>query len=120
MSQATLEFISDSSNKVCGGGRPAQRQIADGYDINCGLCEEWAGRVAELSESGVEVLDASNLTGDPDDSIEYGHVFIRHAGLFYDAECPTGVINWKDLPLIVKRMDSCPILPSESPRGHRL
>lgn len=110
MQQATQELISDEKHRVYGGGRPDQRRCADAFDINCGSCEEWAERVRNLyaeatGNDDVEVLDPANITGDPDDSIGYGHVFIRHNGLFYDAECQTGVPEWQRLPLFQKQVD---------------
>ena len=98
MAQATREILADPDARVFGGGRPEARRVRDAFDINCGLCEEWATRVEDLCP-GASALDPGNLSGDADDSLEHGHVFVRHGGRFYDSECPEGVTDWKQLPL---------------------
>lgn len=108
MQQATAEFIADERAQMHGGGRPEGRRIADGYDINCGMCEEWAERVSQLYQEAtgrddVDVLDPGNVTGNPDDSLA-GHVFLRHNGRFYDSECPEGVDDYLKLPLFIKKL----------------
>lgn len=99
------KFLSNKDNKVYGGGRPANRQLKDVYDINCGYCEDWAEEVREeyrkqTGNDSVEVVGVGNLTGNPDDDLEYGHVFLKLDNKFYDAETPEGVDDWRDLPLI--------------------
>jgi hypothetical protein len=109
MAQATAECIADVNAAVFGGegdGKEKGRRPKNGYDINCGLCEEWGERVRELYREAtgrdeVDVLDPGNITGNADDSLE-GHVFLRFRGRFYDAECPEGVSDWRKLPLFQK------------------
>jgi len=102
MRQATQEILADDKTKMFGGDRPDGRRAADSYDINCGMCEEWANRVAELCPEAV-ALGVGNLTGNPDDDLEYPHVFIRYKGKFYDCECSTGVSRWNQLPLFTHK-----------------
>lgn len=107
MSMATNNILKDPENKVYGGGRPDSRKASDAYDINCGLCEEWAEDVRQLyknitGKDEVEILDPGNLSGNSDDSL-MGHVFIRFKGKFYDAETSSGVSQWQNLPLFKKQ-----------------
>lgn len=62
-------------------------------DINCGLCAEFATQIWQKC-CGVEIISDEDMG-----AIEYTHTFISYGGRFYDAECVTGVENWKDLPI---------------------
>lgn len=113
MEQASAEIFADEGTQMYGGGRPDKRRAVDAYDINCGLCEEWAERVRALYQEAtgtdaVDVLDPGNLSGNADDSLEAGHVFVRFNGVFYDAETPNGVSDWKQLPMFVKQREDEP------------
>lgn len=113
MQQASAEIFADEGTQMFGGGRPDGRRAADAFDINCGLCEEWAERVRALYHEAtgtdlVEVLDPGNLSGNADDSLEAGHVFVRFNDMFYDAETPQGVSDWKQLPMFVKQREDAP------------
>lgn len=88
---ASEELLSSPSAQVFGGDRPGGRHPKDGFDLNCGLCEEWANRVAELLP-GAKVVD----------SFEHGHMFVRLAGRYYDAECFDGVDDWRNLPMVLR------------------
>lgn len=115
MAQATQEILAQPG-AVYGGGRPDARPVADAYDINCGLCEEWGERVRQLyqeatGQDDVEVLDPGNLSGNADDALA-GHVFLRFNGKFYDAECQDGVLHVSHLPLFKKQMgEAAPLDP---------
>ena len=82
--------------------------VADPYDINCGLCEEFA-------------IDVIRELGDGDDAEQFGMVWIEdmvdtpypdashaviylEAGtcgwLYFDAECPQGVTDVSLIPAI--------------------
>jgi hypothetical protein len=93
MQQATAEILADRRPQVYRGVHPNRKAypMVHPYDINCGRCEDWAYRVAELVGKGVTVYD-------PEDEC---HTFIKYRGKFYDAECPNGVSDWKQLPLFV-------------------
>ena len=113
MQQASAEIFADEQTQMFGGGRPDRRRAVDAYDINCGLCEEWAERVRVLYQEAtgndaVDVLDPGNLSGNADDSLEAGHVFVRFKGMFYDAETPQGLIDWKQLPMFIKQHEDEP------------
>lgn len=94
MQQATAEIMADRAPKVYRGVHPNRKAhpVQHPYDINCGQCEEWAGRVEELVGDSVTVHD-------PDEC----HVFIEHGGKFYDAECPEGVTDWRRLPIFANK-----------------
>ena len=109
MQKASQEIWSDPDAVVFGGVESDcnGRRLIIPYDINCGFCEEWGERVAELyreatGNNGIDVIDPGNLSGNPDDSL-LGHVFIRFRGRYYDAECPEGVDDWRKLPLFTKQ-----------------
>ena len=75
--QALTEFTAD-------GTAPAQ--------INNGECDLFVDRVMELCpEAG---------GGETDFETEPGHVYLTHEGRCYDAECPEGVTDYRDLPAI--------------------
>jgi len=68
------------------------------YEINDGLCEEFmqevCRKVPEAEERCAEMFFDTYSTPP-----KYtGHVWIYYNGKHYDAECPKGVENWKDLP----------------------
>lgn len=60
------------------------------WDINNGLCEQWAERAAELIPGGARVAKI-----DPD----VDHWVLVYDGKFYDADCPDGVDRWSKLPM---------------------
>ncbi len=107
MQQATAEFLADKDTRIFGGVRQNNRPVRDAYDINCGLCDEWAQRVYDLyldmtGKADVEYLGAEHVTGNDDDGLEGGHTFVRFKGRYYDAECPQGVRQFWQLPLFQK------------------
>ena len=79
------------------------------YDINNGLCEDFA-IILETAGFGVslwqdELEDRTPLSfGEHKKIIEDcgHHCFILNGKQFYDAECPQGVTHPKDLPLFKK------------------
>jgi hypothetical protein len=58
-------------------------------EINKGLCFEWAWVVFDLVEGSK--IAGHNVNG-------HGHTFIEYGQWCYDAECPQGVQDWRDLP----------------------
>lgn len=110
MQQASQEILSNPEAIVYGGieNEHNGRRPTCPYDINCGLCEEWGERVAELyreatGNDDIDVVDPGNLSGHPNDDL-FGHVFIRFHGRYYDAECPEGVDDWRKLLLFTKQI----------------
>lgn len=63
------------------------------WDINNGLCEEWAYMVSDRIGSEVEIWETDF------DGCDTHHIFIRVGGRFYDAECHEGVVNYMELPI---------------------
>lgn len=74
------------------------------WDINNGLCDEFADTVVGIVKERYpkEKVDAPDLReyGAPE---EVAHVPVVWRGKFYDAECIKGVKDWKKLPLVVNR-----------------
>jgi hypothetical protein len=70
------------------------------WDINNGLCEAFAQDVLEIC--GGETRDCYGLWLDeiPGFVGDGDHYVIYFAGKYYDAECPNGVDDWHDIPLI--------------------
>ncbi len=58
--------------------------------INNGNCVEFADALFEIT--GGEIYSFS------EDSLFFGHDFLKFNGLSYDAETPCGVSSYKDLP----------------------
>lgn len=103
MERATQEVLSNEKHRVHTGpanNRQARRPTTP-YDVNNGYCEEWAEIVA-ANLPGAEPVDPGNFSGDADDSLEAGHVFILYQGKFYDAEAPQGVSHWLELPYFTR------------------
>jgi len=73
-------------------------------EINNGLCEEFAMAVIErmggYSDNLEEVSTESFVNIESDEWANYpGHVWIYYGDKFYDAECPQGVNDWRELPI---------------------
>lgn len=66
--------------------------------INDGSCEDWADEVMGKAQN-VEIWET--IFGYTDTT----HVFIRSEGLFYDAECLTGVPDHMELPIFRRLAD---------------
>lgn len=66
--------------------------------INNGWCADFADAVWRECQRQVEVWNDNEL-GD----IDYAHTFLKFNNLYYDAECPYGVLNWRDLPFYSRR-----------------
>lgn len=76
------------------------------YEINNGLCEDFAmtaiDRLEGSSDHVYECVTESFTDADgclPDGTQLGGHVWIHYYGRYYDAECPEGVADWKELPI---------------------
>lgn len=106
MAQATAALLADTKAVAYYGKKGSADyragRIEHPYDINCGFCEEWAERVAAAVPEA-DVVGVSDLTGNPDDDLNYAHVFVRYRDRFYDAECPEGVDDWRLLPVFQNR-----------------
>lgn len=68
--------------------------------INQGDCLYFAGEIIKM------VPDAKcHWDTDLDKDDHRGHMAIEYNGKWYDAECPMGVLDWKDLPAYQKDKD---------------
>jgi len=76
------------------------------YEINNGYCEDFALDVIDFLENqfGHDKGLGDNATPiDDEDKLGFpGHYWIEYNGMCYDAECPNGVEDWRDLPIFVK------------------
>lgn len=74
------------------------------YDINNGQCEDFAmeiiNRMGGYSANITEVCT--------ENFVEFGelvgHYWILYKGKHYDAECPNGTKDWKNLPIFNKTL----------------
>jgi len=83
------------------GGRPYPHP----FQINNGLCEDFAYHVADICDDAR--VDAPENHGfSPMDGRYGGHVWISDGEKFYDAEAPEGVSDWRRLPLFLRRESS--------------
>lgn len=63
--------------------------------INCGLCEEFAHDVCYLVDGATQYW-GDELEQPKDNPDKYGgHNFIYFNGLYYDAEHPNGIKDWR-------------------------
>lgn len=70
------------------------------YDINDGLCDQWAEFVcAHLS--GAEMRWIDELA--PRTGGWYQHCVVVYRGKLYDAEALNGVDSWKHIPLVLNQ-----------------
>lgn len=103
MEQATHEILKDEQAWVFSGprGKREAHRPTTPFDVNNGYCEEWANLVVEHLP-GAQVVDPGNFSGNSDDSLEAGHVFVLYRGKFYDAEATDGVSSWLELPYFTR------------------
>lgn len=96
------------------------RSVVDTYDIspyeiNNGRCEEFMKNIMRLSPATEEcctgfVLANENMTYPP-------HVWVYYNGKHYDAECPEGVSDFRELPFFSDvEIDEADILESKFTR----
>lgn len=79
-----------------------ERRTATVWDINNGLCEEFAYAL-EAAFPGGEVVDLEEVAFEEDHLAPYdypGHFAYRYRGRYYDAQNPDGVDHWRDLDII--------------------
>jgi hypothetical protein len=71
------------------------------YDINCGLCEDWAMRV--VKKINALNLKVSCYDVDNNQFRKYedwaNHVFVKIGNKYYDCECLNGVTSISKLPI---------------------
>jgi hypothetical protein len=72
------------------------------YSINDGCCYEWAEDVLAALPR-VEIWEVPAGFGDA------FHAFVRIDGVFYDAECLTGVADYSELPIFAKLDSQQPV-----------
>ncbi len=71
------------------------------YDINDGLCEDFALAVVEKCKGAIDVCTENYV----DFGMLPGHVWIIYRMKHYDAECPEGVNNWRELPIFKRALN---------------
>lgn len=77
-----------------GPARDARHDMPLPWDINNGLCEEWAEAAVELVGGDAEWLDSL------DPNCDFAHAVLVLDGRYYDAQTPRGVTDWHELPLV--------------------
>lgn len=71
------------------------------YSINCGCCEEFANDLSEIVFNAIPTW-GDELTDPGDDVDLYGdHCFVEYDGKYYDAECPEGVEDFRQIPCFI-------------------
>ena len=65
--------------------------------INTGYCADFATTIWRLMGDDVMIVS------DEDMGEEYTHTFLLCASRYYDAECPDGCANWRDLPIFARQ-----------------
>ena len=67
------------------------------YEINCGLCEEFANEVCDLLPGAIaDWGDAFTNENDNSDQYAY-HCIIKYNDKFYDSEHPNGVKDFREI-----------------------
>jgi hypothetical protein len=67
------------------------------WDINNGMCNEWAERMVSELEDGEAVWLHDLMDTDA------SHCILVLGGRFYDAECPEGVDELREIPLLLNK-----------------
>ena len=67
------------------------------FEINCGLCDLFAADIIVRMGGYSDDLTEGSIANI--DSPYWGHVWIEYQGKYYDAECPTGIGNYRQLPI---------------------
>lgn len=87
----------------------AENDLATPSLINHGECFAWADEaLIELTPGAVKLW--ADEQPDHVDGM-FGHCFVLYKGLYYDAECHTGVKDWKQLPAFVIHPPGCGMQP---------
>lgn len=73
-----------------------RRHDATAWDVNNGLCEEFAERVTDRLAGA----DVRWLCDEAPGSDAPAHCVVVFHGRYYDAECPEGVPDWRRLPIV--------------------
>lgn len=96
MVKITKDFIEEMNLKGFCDDRP--RPYFE-WDINCGLCEDWANKVyKELKNVNIEGEVVGNDQMPKYDDLPW-HVFIKIGKKYFDCECLDGVTKVTDLPI---------------------
>ena len=72
----------------------------DAYNINCGMCEDFAYDVLDLIGKGDDSFAAwgDELTGPDDDPDQYAyHCIVVYKGRYYDSQHPEGVDDFRTI-----------------------
>lgn len=86
------------------------------WDINNGLCEDFAEAICKLVPEA-QAVDIVTFEGTDDEDangyllLEYSHFWILWEGKHYDAECTKGVVKHRDLPFFNPKGNPRPNLP---------
>jgi hypothetical protein len=69
----------------------------DAYEINCGMCEDFANDVVDLIPGAIAEW-GDGFTNEQDDSDHYAyHCIVLYRGRFYDSQHPDGVDNFRNI-----------------------
>jgi hypothetical protein len=71
------------------------------YEINCGNCEEFAADLIAVCGKGNMFWHDEMEDCTTEEEKWWAHCFVEVDGRFYDAECPNGVDNWRQIPCFV-------------------
>lgn len=80
----------------------ARHGYTSASQVNAGDCEGFALELAEVLPGALVVYTEDFIDWD---SPEWpgGHAWVSWEGRYYDAECPEGVTDWKELPFFVRK-----------------
>jgi len=81
---------------------PKGKQYPKPYEINDGLCEDFAYDVVETVDDPNVRIDTPEAHGNEPLGEFGGHVWITDGDYYYDAEKPEGVEDWKALPFFLR------------------
>lgn len=103
--EGVFESTSDAASHVL---KRWQKEFEiSAQQINAGDCETFAYLVVQASAKNkpLSVTGCEFGGHEPLDEKWGGHVWVHDAetGLHYDAEAPSGVVNWKDLPFYKRK-----------------
>ena len=76
-------------------------------EINSGYCADFASFVFD------ELGRPENLGWGNHYHLGSGHTWLILDNCHYDAECPDGVADWRDLPIWANERQTLPVVPSD-------
>jgi len=86
----------------------ADNKLPDVYDVNCGLCEDFAGEIIDQlggETDSLYMVWIEDLIDTPFPDASHSVICLNNNGerIFFDAECPEGTTDVRKIPAMVNQ-----------------